>query len=402
MQLATPSPAASLARAEQMFAALGARVTEPLRDHKYDSARVRIAASAFLPSRVWDDTSVWTSSATTRRSLLIGGRFVNGRYRLEAARSLPAPLQPAESRHVINLTRLSDDEFVWDTEVPYAIGSITAREIGGFTAALFAAAEGRSEGDIRADYRAAIPRMSAVLGQLFRLDSIRTRHLPDSSTLATFAVTMTPAGVEAKYSHFARYLRRYVETARMRWTLTDRTGASYFDASALDGRLLLRVRTLKGDMVPLAGPARAMPDSLTLNGDFTMKVRRFTAGIRDYHADFAVVRTDHERAWSIVSRREPEWVLPLITEHLLRTPLRRPFQGRGARFRIGVRDSAGAQTILDRRLHLEVRESMILRFIGRLGAIAVGDYQGLAERDQLAWLREVFDALVADIRNLSL
>jgi hypothetical protein len=44
---------------------------------------------------------------------------------------------------------------------------------------------------------------------------------------------------------------------------------------------------------------------------------------------------------------------------------------------------------------------MILRFIGRLGAIAVSDYQGLAEREQLAWLREVFDALVADLRGLS-
>ncbi|MEX2152083.1 MAG: hypothetical protein WD825_02025 [Gemmatimonadaceae bacterium] len=384
-----------------MFAALGARVTEPLRDPKYDSARVRIANAAFIPSRVWDDTSVWTSATSSRRTLLIGGRFVNGRYQLDAARLVPAPEQPAESRHVITLTRLSDDEFAWDTEVPYAIGSITAREVGAFTSALFAGAEGRSERDVRADYRATIPRTSAVLGQLFRVDSIKTTHLPDSSTIAAFAVTMTPAGVETKYPNFARYMRRYAQTARMRLSLTDRTGASYLDLMVAEGRLMLRVRTLKGDMVPLTGPARPMPDSLTLNGDFTMKVRRLTVGFHDYHADFVVVRNDRERAWSIVSKLEPKWTLPFVTERLLRTPLRRPFRGRGALFRIGVRDSAGAQTILDRRLHLEVQESMILRFIGRLGAIAVSDYQGLAEREQLAWLREAFDALVADLRGLS-
>jgi hypothetical protein len=51
-------------------------------------------------------------------------------------------------------------------------------------------------------------------------------------------------------------------------------------------------------------------------------------------------------------------------------------------------------------LHLEVQESAILRFIGRLGAIAVSDYSGDAEREQYIWLKEVFDGLLADIRAL--
>lgn len=382
-----------------MFAALGARVTEPFRDYKYDSARVKIANAALLPSRVWNDTSVWTSATSSRRTLLIGGRFAGGRYRLEAARAVPPPAQAAESRHVINLTRLSDHEYTWDTEVPYAIGTVSAGEIGAFVAALFAGAEGRKDQEVRADYLSAAPQTAAVLGQLFTVDSINTTRMQDSSTLASFAVTMRPAGVEARFPNFAQFLRRYVLTARMHWTLTDATGASYLDASAMEGRLLLRVRTLKGDMLPLTGPARVMPDTLTLNGDLTMKVRRFTVGFHDYHADVNIVRTDHERAWSLVSRAEPEWTLPLVGERLLRTPLRRPFQGRGIQFRIGVRDSAGAQTTLNRRMHLEVQESAILRFIGKLGATAIGDYQGKAEREQLAWLREVFASLVADLRT---
>jgi hypothetical protein len=139
---------------------------------------------------------------------------------------------------------------------------------------------------------------------------------------------------------------------------------------------------------------------MQLNGELAMKVRRFTVGFHDYHADLAVIATDHERAFSIVSRQEPQWTLPLITEHLIRTPLRRPFKGSGAQFRIGFRDSAGVQTILSRRLHLEVQESLILRFINRLAGATLGDWVGKAEEQQMEWLQQVFDGVVADVREL--
>jgi hypothetical protein len=351
---------------------------------------------------VWDDTSVWTGVTSSRRTLLVGGGFIGGRYRFQTAHNAPAPTKPADSRHTVELTRLTDGQYAWDTDVAYALGSVTAPDVGAYLGALISAAEGRNERELRAEFRATAPQTSATLSQLFRVDSVRTTHFADRSTLATFALTMTPEGVETRFPNFARYMRRYFQTARMRWTLTDPAGAGYFECSASNGRLLLRVRTLGGKMVSLAGPARAIPDSLTLNGEiFTMKLSRFTIGVREYHAEFTTVRGDHERAWSVVSRHEPHWVLPLITEHLLRAPLRRPFQGRGASFQLGVRDdSTGGQTLLQRRLHLEVQESLILRFIGRLGAIAVSDYAGKVEREQSAWLAEVFAALVADVRAL--
>ncbi|HMC54175.1 MAG TPA: hypothetical protein VKH19_03305, partial [Gemmatimonadaceae bacterium] len=268
---------------------------------------------------------------------------------------------------------------------------------------LFAAAEGKNERELRADYAAAAPRATAALGQLFHVDSIRTTTLADRSTVATFVVSMRPSGIEAKYPDFAKYLRRYAESAAMAWTLADRGGTSFVETSLSNGRIRLRVRESGGALAPLSptAPARPMPDSLSLSGAMTLKVRRFTMGFRDYHADFTIIRTPHERAWSIVTRAEPHWILPLVTERLLKTPLKRPFQGSGALFRIGVRDdSAGGQSVLHRRMHLEVEESMILRFIGRLGAIAVGDYSGEAERQQYAFLEEVFTALVADARAL--
>ena len=386
----------------QVFAALGARVTDPLRDAKYDTARIKIAKAAMIPSKVWDDTSVWTSGSASRRTLLISGRFAQPRYRLDAVRFAPNPVQPAESRHIINLTRLTDVAYAWDTEVMYSLGTAPASDVAAFTRALFASGEGRVERDIRADYNTVAPQTTAALSQLFVVDSIRTSHFADSSTLATFSVTVRPDRMQTRLPRLAGYARRYLVTTRMKWSLTDRNGANYFDLASNDGHLTMRVRTRRGEIVSMTGPVVAMPDSLTLNGMLTMKVRAFTAGFRDYHADFTIIRTGHEASWSIVSRREPEWILPLITERLLRTPLRRPFQGNGSLFRIGVRDSVGGQTILLRRLHLEVQESAILRFIGRLGATAVGDYQGRAEKEMNIWLRDVFAGIVADLSNLGL
>ena len=389
--------------AETLFASLGARVKEPLRNARYDSARVRIANSAFLPGKVFKDTSVWTHSPSeSRRLMLIRGRFEDGHYRLDAQQEVAPPTHPAESRHSINLTRLSDDdEYAWDTEVPYAVGTVTAAQVGRFFGAMLSSAEGRNEKDVRSDIAATIPRASAILGQLFTIDSIRTTHLADKSTLASFHVRMHVSGVEARYPNFARYLKTYAMGTRLQFSLTDRDSLAYVNCTAKgDARLTLTLRTLNGRMIPLSGPARQMPDTLTLNGDLAVKVRGFTVGFHDYHAEMAVVRTEHERAWHIVSRLEPRWRLPLITEHLIRTPLKRPFQGSGAMFRIGFRDSTGAQTILNRRLHLEVQESLILRFINRLAGATLSDWVGKAEREQMAWLDEMFEGLVEDVRLL--
>ena len=388
-------------RAADAFAALGARVTLPVRDAHYDTARIRIANAAILPGRVWRDSAVWTSRSGPRRTLAVRGAFRDGRYQLNAVAQAPFPGAPAESQHIIHLTRLSDDaEFAWDTDVLYAMGTLRAGEVGDLFRSLLSTGEGRTEREIRADYRATLPTASAVLGQLFRLDSIRGARLPDGSTLATYALTMTPGGVEAKYPNYARYLRRYAETARMRWTLSDTAGAAYVTVTMRQGLLTFRVRTHEGEVVPLAGTGRPIPDTLVLTGDFTLEVRRFTVGFRDLRTRMVLTRTPREVGFRILSREEPHWVLPLVTEHLLRGPLRRPFEGPGASFSMWVRDSAGAQTILGRTLHLEVKESAILRFISRLSSTAYGEFQGKVEREQFAWLKEVFDAMVTDVRRL--
>lgn len=394
--LGTSSGSRSRSHAEELFSSFTLRVTDPIRDMKYDSARVRIASHAVVPSRLWRDTSVWTQMTDSARQLLLHGHFRGSQYVTEAAYFVPPPTRLAEARHVIRLSRLSSDEFRWDTDVPFAIGTVKASDIGAMFAAIFASAEGRSEAGVRDDYRSALPKASAIAGQMFRVDSIRPVHHPDRSTTALFAVSVTPQGIEQQYPALAKYLRRYVHTARMRLSLVDSSGASYWELGLTNGQLSMRVRTAGGRMLALQGAPRLMPDSLTLAADVSVKVSRFTVGVRSYRGAFRVVTSDRERAWEIVSRREPDWVLPLFTRQLLRTPLRRPFQGEGAMFRIGVRDSAGAQSLLYRTLRLEVQESAILRFIARLGAIAMSDYSGAVEREEMAWLRQLFTAMLAD------
>lgn len=397
--LGKPGVAASRARAEELFHSLAVRVTHPYRDLKYDTARVRIAKHAVVPSRLWGDTGVWTSMSDSVRQLLVRGHFDGARYAMQAARSVPAPAAYAEARHLVELRRLSDDEYRWNTDVAYALGGVSAPEIGAMFAAIMASAEGRAEADVREDYRQVMPRASKVAGQLFRVDSIRTTQLSDRSTSALFAISITPEGVAQQYPALAKYLRRYVHTARVRMSLVDSSRLSYFDMGLERGRLTVRVRTAGGRMLALSGPPRVMPDTLSLEADVRVRVSRFTIGVERYRGDFRFVSTDHERAWEIVSREEPDWVLPLFTETLLRAPLRRPFQGEGAMFRIGVRDSAGAQSVLYRALRLEVQESAVLRFIARLGAIAMSDYAGDVEREEMAWLHDLMTAMLADVRG---
>ena len=397
--LGKPGVATSRARAEELFLSLALRVKEPYRDLKYDTARIRIAKHAVVPSRLWGDTGVWTSMSDSVRQLLVRGHFDGIRYAMQAARVVPAPAAYAEARHEVELRRLSDDEFRWNTDVAYALGDVSAPEIGAMFAAIMASAESRTDAELRADYRQVMPRASAVAGQLFRIDSIRTTHLADRSTSALFAISITPDGLEQQYPALAKYVRRYVHTARMRISLVDSSGVSYFQVGLERGRLTVRVRTAGGRMLALAGPPRVMPDSLTLEADVRVRVSRFTIGVERYRGDFRFVSTEHERTWELVSREEPDWVLPLFSETLLRAPLRRPFEGEGALFRIGVRDSAGAQSLLYRALRLEVQESAILRFIARLGAIAMSDYAGDVEREEMAWLHDLMTAMLADVRG---
>ncbi|MDP1857593.1 MAG: hypothetical protein Q8K82_02920, partial [Gemmatimonadaceae bacterium] len=105
---------------------------------------------------------------------------------------------------------------------------------------------------------------------------------------------------------------------------------------------------------------------------------------------------EHDRAWLMRFRKEPEWHLPLAADKLIKSPLRRPFEGRGTEVRLGVRDDLGNQTMSQRQVRTAVKESAIMRFFGGLGSSAFGDFAGQTEAEENRFLSELFVALRRD------
>jgi hypothetical protein len=269
---------------------------------------------------------------------------------------------------------------------------------------LLAAPEDRAEKAIRDDYRAAFPHATAAFGRGFVLDSIGVMPAALGATSVMLRFAFKPDLMKASHPQLAQYLDKYLGPAKYRFALADRAGSPLFEIVGRDRAITLRYRVKDGKLVNLLGPPRLWPDSLTLTSDISLKVKIFTVGFHELMTDFVISNTgsgySHERAWTVVAQREPKWDLPLITERLIRSPLHRPFDGQGAMFRMGLRDSVNSQSAFTRRARLDVQESAIMRFIGSLASHAIGDLDERVEQEEHRFIREGFLALQADLRGL--
>ena len=394
------------APADQLFAAFAHRFTDVRRDAKVEAAREKLAHGALIPSRVFDDTAVWSTIVSSHaRAFAYRGSAVNGQYRMVAMPSgapPPGPAAPGDTRHVITLTKLAAEEYRWDVATDFSLGASGPANVADILGALFASAERRSEREIRADYRSSFPRTTAIAGQLFSVDSVRTTHQSDGSTLLDLTVDIHADGLRAKYPLLATYLKKYVSPAVMRGVVRERSSPAtvWFVADARKDRIRFQLRSRNGRLLPLTGAARPMPDTLELESLVSAKIGIFRVGFEKLHSDFIISRDAREPAWTLHFRREPEWKLPLFTESLIRSSLRRPFQKGGASFRVSLRDEGG-QTLLARRGQIVVQEGTILRFLGRLGSRAYSDLSTRVEKELQNYLRDVFNAMRADVRALS-
>lgn len=397
-----PNTAALEHNADQLFGSMVLRYSQVYRDAKYEFARNQLNRNALVPSRVFDDSAVWTSMPSpVLRALLVQGTPDAGRYELANRPNVVRPAHIGEARHVITLAKLSPNEFVWDTQVDFALGTISAAEVGSLATALLGSGEHGTEQELRADYRAAVPRAAAVLSTMFSIDSMRSTAFSDGTSDVRLTVGLHTDELKARYPAFGDYIAKYANPARYRLSLTDRSGAIWFDVQGADREFTIHYRSGQGRLAPLYGPPRTRPDTLELHVDFTTKLKVFTVGIHNLITEFIITDAPHERAWTMIARREPQWSLPLITEHLIRSPLHRPFEGTGIIFHIGVRDSADSETLLERRAHATVQESAILRFLNSLGSGAMSDLADRTEREEEQFLRDIFAALQADARALA-
>ena len=387
--------------AEEFFYSVGSRFTNIQRPLRIVRARAQFGHYALTPSGVYNDTSIWLAIGPDSARLFGDeGVFSVDRYLVSANLSTTTPNALTESREIIRLRRLTENEYEWFTNVEVAVGRIGARNIADVISASMAAGEGKSGAEIRANYTSAFPRTVSALGRLFTIDTLRTTIDAEGATTYDIAIRLTPDILKATMPHYAAYIDKYISKGKYRITLTDKTGARWFDAWAANHYMHFRIRSKDGHFAPLDGAVRAMPESLTIHIDMSMKILIFTVGWRDMVGDFDIIDTPHERGWSMRFAKEPDWQLPPTVGYLLKSPLRRPFQGPGIPVRISIRDNPGSQTILNRRGTLVVQESGILRFLNRLSGTAVGDFLGPSEREANRFNADAFRALRIDVAEL--
>jgi hypothetical protein len=396
------TPAQAEAHADQLFEAVNARFTNVEMSPKYDAIRTKLAQAAFVPSRIFDDTSVWEArpSPNVRHAYVIG-TAVDGRYRMDTRAALVTPAKPGDSRHLVALEQLGGGTYRWDTKVDMALGTVTAEEFGMLFTALFRAAEGRTEREVRDDYRSSFPRSTAVFGRGFSIDSLRVTPGAAGTTSVTMTVAFHPELMRAAYPGLADYIDKYLGPAKYHFALADKSGVALFDAVGRDRAVTVRYRVQQGKLTSLFGPPRPWADTLQLTSDVSLKVKMFTVGFHNMLMDFVITNSGHDRGWAFIGQHEPNWDLPLITERLIKSPLRRPFEGQGTLFRLSVRDSVGAQTLFTRRTRLDLQENSVMRFLGSLGSRAVGDLDGKVEIDEHKFWHDGFTAMEADLRALA-
>jgi hypothetical protein len=384
--------------ADEFFYSVGSRFTNIQRPQRILRARQQFGHYALTPSGIYNDTTIWLSIGPDSARLFGDeGHFAVDRYIVNTALSNEAPDALTESREIVRLRKLSDNEYEWFTNVEVALGRIGAKHIADVLTAALDAGEGKTSAAIRANYTSSFPHTVAALGRLFTIDTLRVTPDAEGATTFDIAIRLTPDILKATMPHYASYIDKYISKGKYHITLTDKSGAHWFDAAAANYYMHFKVRSKNGHFMPIEGGIRSMPEDLTIQLDMSMKIALFTVGWTDMIGDFQLIDTPHERGWQMRFAKEPNWHLPPTVGTLLKSPLRRPFLGQGIPVRISVRDNPGSQTILNRRGSLVVQESGILRFLNHLSGTAVGDFLGASEREANRFNADAFRALRQDV-----
>jgi hypothetical protein len=393
----------SAEEARDFFAALVLRFGVAERDARFSAIRPQLVRHALTPSRLWSDTTVWTSRTTEIKTVSIAGSRTADRYLLSAQAAVPSPAVPGGSRHVMNLRRVADGIYRWDSTDEVAVGKVRPEEVFALISRAIAAMERPAPG-IRAEYATRLPRTTATLGRLFTLDTLISLSGTDGSRIVSLAARADPDRMRRSAPLYADYLDEYLSPLRIELTLLDQRQRSWGTARFRDNVLSLRFRTREGMLQPLAlegeaegaGRRTAVPDSLRLRISFFARVLFFTVGTSELDADLVELRAEGVRGWSLRFRREPRWHFPLAMNNLVRATLRRPFAGDGTTLEYLVRTTEVGQTVLARNIGITVEESTIVRWLGSLGATAVSDLTSAVETEKDRFYGEVIAALGDD------
>jgi hypothetical protein len=396
-----PSPAAATAHADTLLMALGARFGPHDLDARLTAIRPRLVQGSLVPSRIFDDSTMWTEAEGSVRELeLTGDRTGNG-YRIGVAPAVPLPAHAAEYHRRVLLKQLERGQYEWRVHDVLAIGEVHVQELADALTALFTAAQHESGASVRSDYRTSLPRATRALGRLFSLDTLAVTPARGGATAVALGVTIHPERLEREAPHYARFIDKFVSPAHLRLTVYDDQG-QWWTVTGDEGRFTARLRVRDGSLAPLDGPRRSMPARLHVRVDLDTKMFVFRIGFRELVGDVVLTRTEHQKGFVVVFQHEPEWVLPPLVGRMIRTSLSRPFAGTGALLSFDLRDGDGAQTLALRDYRVAIEESAIMRWLGGLGNSALSDFHDGAEQEADRFVGQVFAALKQDVHTVAL
>ena len=383
--------------ADAFLVAVATRFGPILRAPDFDAARPKLAAGALVPSRVFDDPSLWTAREGEWRQLDLHGERVGEWYRLGVRASAPPLTEVGDYRGRLRLKRLEKGRFEWSMLEELAVGPVGTDELSRALTSLLRSADVMTAAEARVRAREAFPRATAAFSRLVHLETLELSQSPRRPGLV--GLRIRPDGIRGIAPRYAAFLDEYMAPVKASLTVADVTGASWWTTSLAEGLWSIGLRVRDGRLAPLEGPPdRRLPQRLRASFSYSTRAGILTVGV--------------ERSGC---RRGAH---PLSARGGLRRPLRR-----GTRLAAAISPGAAHQRLpafsvrrsglrvrllaprADRRAdpdrprvaRARVRESWVVRWLGGLSDRAFIDFRKGAEAEADRFNRECLYALRDDV-----
>jgi hypothetical protein len=381
--------------------ALAGRFGPINREAGFDALRPKLNRASFVPSRAFDDATVWTVQGDGWRAVDLTGYPSGVAYRIGVRARAARPTAPGQYSCRVRLQRVGNGRYEWTVSEELHIGPARPADLANALDTLFRAAEGATGASARAAIADAFPRASAKIGLLLHIENLSLEPDPQGATSVRLSLRLTPAGIGAFAPHGAAFFEKYARPMRVSFALVDPAGATWWTLEAADHLWTIKARIRGGSLVPLSGPAdRRLPGRLRGRADYWTRMGRFGVGARGIVADMTLVRTPGEKGLSIAFLEEPDWQLPFLVETLLNSPLHYPFEAPGSGIDWAARDMPDG-TLLTGLYRGRIRETWILRWLGGMMGNAVTEFRSGAEAEVDRYLRDCLLAVRDDLASLA-
>jgi hypothetical protein len=369
------------------------------REPDLDALRPKLLRASLVPSRAFDDETVWTTHEGETRGLGLRGFRAEGRYRAGVSASPPDPARPGDYQGWLELRRVGPGEFEWSFAEQLGLGPLPVERLSDLVIDTLRAGEASAPGDLRSVLRHLLPRSTSAFGRGFALEALQLDRDETASTTVAAAARLDLESLAEEFPRYASFLRSYVLPIRLGFEIDDGGGVvTAFEGR--DGRFTLRARIRDGRLVSLTGSPRPAPSRVRLRVDLTSRAGPFRYGMHSLEGDVRVVGRPGEKKVEAVFDREPDWVMPFVIKPFLRSSLRRPFEGEGALLAYGIRESGSGMTTVSREYRIAVQESWLVRWIGGNTGDAVASFRESAEAEAERFYGEALLALRADLIRL--